>query len=245
MKKIILVLFILLVSICSLSYADITVQWDANTEPDLAGYKVYYDEISQCPDGEDTCTNPNSLYTGTGAVEGSSPIIINETLSNPEFTLTGLDSSIDWFISVTAFDNETPALESDLSNQVVALKDIITPPDIILEETTLLWDANTEPDLAGYKVYYDTNTGTPYSGTGAIVWGVPADSPIIIPLTAPGFDPTNPEITLKLDGCITWFFVVTAYDTENLESDYSNEVSDPDGCPPEPPTGVIVVITPI
>ena len=34
-------------------------------------------------------------------------------------------------------------------------------------EVTLAWDANTESDLAGYKVYYKTgSSGEPYDGTG-------------------------------------------------------------------------------
>ena len=32
-------------------------------------------------------------------------------------------------------------------------------------DVTLQWDANTEPDLAGYKIYYDTDSGHPYEGT--------------------------------------------------------------------------------
>ena len=243
MKRILLIIFIVF-CLTPLSYSEITLQWDPNTEPDLNGYMVYYDDETHCENDEDTCTNPTGLFDGTGAVEGASPIIIQAIPSSPEFTLTGLDESIDWFFSVTAYDTEN--LESDFSNQVKSDKDIIPPPDIIIDETTLIWDPNTESDLAGYKVYYDIDSGAPYSGTGALVYNdLPANSPIDIPLTAPGFDPTNPEITIKLDGCITWFFTVTAYDTGNLESDYSNEVSDPDGCPPEPPTGVIVVITPI
>ena len=36
------------------------------------------------------------------------------------------------------------------------------------EDVTLIWNANTEPDLAGYKVYYKTgSSGVPYNGTGA------------------------------------------------------------------------------
>jgi hypothetical protein len=78
---------------------------------------------------------------------------------------------------------------------------------------TLEWDANTAPDLAGYRVYYKTgSSGEPYNGTGA----TEGDSPVDI----------GNVTTYMLHGLaedVTYFFVVTAYDTEGLESDYSNE----------------------
>jgi len=87
---------------------DITLQWDANTEPDLAGYKVYYNIGSNGPP-----------YNGTGAVEGNSPIDVGNVTT---FTLHGLpdDSGINdqTYFVVTAYDNETPSLESGYSNEV-------------------------------------------------------------------------------------------------------------------------------
>ena len=72
---------------------------------------------------------------------------------------------------------------------------------------TLQWDPNTEPDLAGYMVYYNTgSSGPPYDSTVDV-----------------GNVTTYPLHGLT-DG-VTYFFVVSAYDTEGLESDYSNEVS--------------------
>lgn len=69
------------------------------------------------------------------------------------------------------------------------------------------WNANSEADLAGYKVYYGDRIGI-YSG----FVNVPA------PFT---------EVTLQSqfthDG--RWYFAVTAYDTSNNESGFSVEVS--------------------
>jgi len=86
---------------------------------------------------------------------------------------------------------------------------------------TLQWDANTEPDLDSYKIYYDRDSGEPYDGTDADQ----GPSPITLPVgDLP--DPGNPEYSLtSLNDNETYFFVVTAYDTEDLESDYSNEVN--------------------
>ncbi len=83
------------------------------------------------------------------------------------------------------------------------------------DDVTLAWDPNSEPDLAGYRVYYkEAFSGPPYNGTGA----TEGDSPIEVGNVT--------EFTLSgLTDGVTYFFVVTAYDTEGLESDYSNEVA--------------------
>lgn len=70
---------------------------------------------------------------------------------------------------------------------------------------TLAWDPNTEPDLAGYRLYY---------GTAPSVYGSSVDVGLVVTydvdwLTAPG----------------TYYFAVTAYNTNGQESGYSNEVS--------------------
>jgi hypothetical protein len=88
------------------SYAlDVTLQWDANTEGDLAGYKVYYKAETSGPS-----------YDGTGAIEGSSPIDVGDTTG---ITLHGLDEDVTYFFAVTAYN--TDQLESGFSNEVDAL----------------------------------------------------------------------------------------------------------------------------
>ena len=83
---------------------------------------------------------------------------------------------------------------------------------------SLDWNDNTEADLAGYKVYRGTVSGGPYSEIASVTESFYTD-----------------EVTV--DG--SYFWVVTAYDTEGLESGYSNEVSLVlDTTPPEPPTGL-------
>jgi hypothetical protein len=81
---------------------DITLAWDANTEPNLAGYKVYYDS-----DGS------GEPYGGTGATEGDSPIDVGNVT---EFTLYGLSDGEVHFLAVTAYNDE--GLESGYSNEV-------------------------------------------------------------------------------------------------------------------------------
>ena len=92
-------------------------------------------------------------------------------------------------------------------------------------EVILAWDDNTEPDLMGYNIYYDTSSGDPYYGTGADQ----GDSPITV-LIGDLDDPQNPEITLTgLDDDQDYYFALTAFDSEGNESGYSNEVSTADG----------------
>jgi hypothetical protein len=79
----------------------------------------------------------------------------------------------------------------------------------VSEETTtevsLLWDQNTEPDLAGYKVYYGLSSRN-------------YDSSVDVG------NQTTCTLT-NLDPGTTYYIAATAYNTQGLESDFSNEVS--------------------
>ena len=99
---------------------------------------------------------------------------------------------------------------------------LLFPHSGFAAQVTLAWDANTEVPLAGYKIYYKTSTpGAPYDGAGANE----GDSPIEVPL-ALLTDKDNPEYTLTgLSDTKTYYFVVTAYNSDKRESGYSGEVS--------------------
>ena len=88
-------------------------------------------------------------------------------------------------------------------------------------EVTLAWDANTESDLAGYKVYYKTgSSGEPYDGRG-IDQGASGISILLDDLVTPD----NPGISMTgLEDNEFYYFVVTALDTSGNESGYSTEV---------------------
>jgi len=72
---------------------------------------------------------------------------------------------------------------------------------------TISWNANTDEDLAGYRIYYGTTKGGPYGSSTALV-----------PKAQTGYTITNLS-----DG--TYYFVVTAVDTADNESPYSAEAS--------------------
>ena len=78
---------------------------------------------------------------------------------------------------------------------------VVIPAD----EVTLAWKANTEPALAGYNIYYDTDSGDPYDGTDA----TEGESPITVFLEDLA-DPDNPEYTIQFSNAETHFFVITA-----------------------------------
>ena len=71
--------------------------------------------------------------------------------------------------------------------------------------TTLTWTANTESDLAGYKIY---------SGTQSGVYGTPISVGKV----------TSHVLTSLINGT-TYFFTITAYDAAGNESLYSPELS--------------------
>ena len=73
--------------------------------------------------------------------------------------------------------------------------------------TNLAWDANTEPDLAGYKLYQST-----VGPTGPFVYVKTISKGTLTAATAD-----------LADG--TYWWVLTAYDNSGNESGYSNVVT--------------------
>jgi hypothetical protein len=78
---------------------------------------------------------------------------------------------------------------------------------------TIGWDANSEPELEGYVVYH--NTGSP---------GPPYEHFDTLPESELA-DPLNPRVTLtELKEGEEYYIALTAYNSEGIESDYSNDV---------------------
>ena len=72
-------------------------------------------------------------------------------------------------------------------------------------QVSLTWDANSEPDLAGYRLYWGTASRT-YTQTNEVV------------------NVTTTTVS-NLTEEVTYYFAVTAYKNSSLESDFSDEVS--------------------
>jgi chitinase len=137
------------IPVVSADARDVVLQWDANMEPDLAGYKVYYQADS-----------PTAPFNGTGAVQGSSPIDVkNQTTT----TINGLDPAKTYYFAVTAYN--TNGKESSYSN-IVSEKGTTTPGNTNSTASTI-WPSNAVPGLAdagadspvelGVKFRSDTN----------------------------------------------------------------------------------------
>lgn len=84
------------------------------------------------------------------------------------------------------------------------------------ESVSLVWDPNSEPDLAGYRLYYGTASRT-YNRTVEVSG--------------------NTSVTVDdLELGTMYYFAVTAFNTAGLESDFSNEVTyQPQAQPNRPP----------
>src|SRR5437867_4852435 len=81
----------------------------------------------------------------------------------------------------------------------------LTPALSTAAQVTLAWDANTEPDLAGYKLYYGFSSGS-------------------YPFSADVGNVTSYTLSGLLEGRI-YYFAAIAYDSSLNESGFSNEVS--------------------
>ena len=93
---------------------------------------------------------------------------------------------------------------------------------VFAADVTLTWDANTEDDIAGYKIYQGEASGD---------YSVIKDCGI----------PVNLQCVMgDLEEMKNYFFAATAYDTSANESGFSNEVvyTVPDMTPPGAPSGL-------
>jgi hypothetical protein len=124
---------------------------------------------------------------------------------------------------------------------------LVSVPKIMA--ATLAWDANCDSRVAGYKVYYGTNGVTSTNVVPAYIDDCGVSQPqqtqihhLPYTFSETTVGRTNTSLTItNLLPTFTYSFVVTAYDDQGLESDYSNEVTytvPTTTTPPQPPAAL-------
>jgi hypothetical protein len=98
-----------------------TLSWNANSESDLAGYKIYY--------GTTPRTGSNPATCGLCGYNTNTNVGLTSTPASPSYTITGLTDGTTYYFSVTAYD--TSGNESAFSSQVSKNISASTTPKII------------------------------------------------------------------------------------------------------------------
>ena len=154
---------------------------------------------------------------------------------NVDMDMIVVKTKADAMAVAEAIDNSESGPAQDHSSNPTHIKGISDSDKHVAskrktKDITLAWEAQKDPAPSGYKIYYDTKPGPPYSPNPAdyVDEGPP---PVIV-----GGDIT--EITLHgLTDNKDYFFAITAFDTpEGPESSFSNEVAQiPKAQPPAKP----------
>lgn len=86
--------------------------------------------------------------------------------------------------------------------QDLLLIEDVDDPDGMMTTVTLVWDQNSEPDIAGYNVYYGRTSGD-YGRLDMVI---------------------EPTATIAVRGNRPVYFAITAFTTDGVESPLSDEV---------------------
>ncbi|MBC8385262.1 MAG: hypothetical protein H8E57_07065, partial [Candidatus Cloacimonetes bacterium] len=123
-------------------------------------------------------------------------------------------------ITLTAYSIQGFATcEMDLDFYDVSFPETPVLLSIVPEHNALRlsWQDVNIPDLAGYKIYYDIDeSGAPYNGTANYLG---TNSPVIV-------GNVNEHLLTGLSNNETYFVSITAFDVSDVESSYSNELTD-------------------
>ena len=198
-RRLIGVLGIILLCFLNSNAGELKVEWQPNTEADLAGYKVYYGISSR-------------NYTS-----------ITDVGLTTSYVVSNLEVGHNYYFAVTAYD--TAGNESAFSEEVfgsIPGSDGDAPaqpasPVCTVQQTTILvqWQANSEPDVAGYLVRYGTASGN---------YSEEVNVGNVTSYTTP-----------NLQNGTTYYFVVAAYDTAGNYSSNSSETKATINVDNEPP----------
>ena len=234
----IIILSLTLIIIPQISYsASLQLTWNANSEGDLAGYKVYY---GTSPDSLGTTINVGkvtqyeltglsagqiyyvtvSAYDTSNNESGKSAMVNGTTPSPTTIPTTSTTTSVAPTTSTTTSVAPTTSTTTSVAPTTsippsTTTSTIPAPLTGTSASLHLEWEKNSEGDLAGYKVYYGTSPGN---------YG----SPVVVPLNNTNLICSNVTCGFELMGLAegeTYYVAVSAYDTSNNESEKSNAVN--------------------
>ena len=118
--------------------------WTYNSEPDIAGYKIYYGTSSG--NYTQTVSAGNQNYNYLYGLQGCTPYY----LVVKAVDLSGLESGVSQEGTGTA--SGSSSLQTPTGIAISSAESVIT----------LSWNANPECDIYGYRVYRSTTSGTGY-----------------------------------------------------------------------------------
>ena len=151
------------------------------------------------PSAKTIAISSNGTWTVS---DGASWLSLSPTSGSHNGTIT---ASVNTANAIQGNNSTTITVKSGGITKTVNVTLTLNAPSS--SSVTLTWNANTESDLAGYRVYRATSSGT-YGAPIATIQGN-----------------TARYIATGLQFGTTYFFVVTAFDIAGNESAYSNEVS--------------------
>jgi hypothetical protein len=202
---------------------------------------AYNGTVTVSATGATTVTVPITFTVATAPTMSVSPSSLSYTAtqgaanpSNQTLSLTNAGGTLNWtasdnasWLSVTpgsgsgsgtltasvntsglaegAYNGTITITAAGTTTNTVGVTLTVNPP--ATSSATLTWDPNTEPDLASYRIYRSTTPGV----YGAALATVPTG--------------TTGYVATGLQMGTTYYFVVTAVDSSDNESQPSNEVS--------------------
>ena len=185
-KSFLITVFLIAIYCINVHASDSILRWDASTG-DVSGYTIYY-----------------GLSIGNYTFSKDVGNVTQYALDN-----FSLSEGTTYYFVVRAYNESGESEDSNVSSYAMPSAGDTTPPlppegvsgEIVNEDILLTWQANSEIDISGYRVYYGTTNRDyglpiPVEGTEYLIVGLSPD--------------------------VTYYFAVTAVDASGNESGYSS-----------------------